>query len=250
MGPGGQDLDQLRRAGFRLDRPQTKLDMPPEVSAKAPFIMLPEGKSRIFVPGGACKEGPLPEHYEALECPYVNYVSPQQSNPVMKVWKSEMDRVAQVCDPKYPVIATTFRVTEHWQAGAMTRNLTWQAEMMPEMFVEISPSLAKAKGIKAGDWVKVKSVRGEVMARADVTHRVAPFTCGKPGLQSTVEMVALPWHFGFAGLITGGPNPQAELRRQPAGPHGGGRQHHDPGIQGIPGGCAKGLRGRKGDCHE
>jgi hypothetical protein len=23
-----------------------------------------------------------------------------------------------------------------------------------------------------------------------------------------VEMVALPWHFGFAGLTTGGPNPQ------------------------------------------
>ena len=90
----------------------------------------------------------------------------------------------------------------------MTRNLTWQAEMMPEMFVEMSPSLAKARGIKAGDWVKVKSVRGEVMARADVTRRVAPFTCGKSGLQSTVEMVALPWHFGFAGLITGGPDSQ------------------------------------------
>ena len=112
------------------------------------------------------------------------------------------------------------------------------------------PVLAKAKGIKPGDWVKVKSVRGEVMARADVTHRVAPFTCGKPPMQNTVEMVALPWHFGFAGLITGGPDARAELRRQPAGPHGGGRQHHDPGIQGIPGGCAKGLRGREGDCHE
>jgi formate dehydrogenase major subunit len=188
--------------------PKTKVEIPPEVSAKAPFIMLPEGKSRIFVPAGACKEGPLPEHYEALECPYVNPVSPQQSNPVMKVWKSELDRVAQVCDPKYPIIATTFRVTEHWQAGAMTRNLTWQAEMMPEMFMEISPSLAKAKGIKPGDWVKVKSVRGEVVARADVTHRVAPFTCGKPPMQNTVEMVALPWHFGFAGLITGGPDSQ------------------------------------------
>jgi formate dehydrogenase major subunit len=80
---------------------------------------------------------------------------------------------------------------------------------MPEMFVEMSPSLAKAKGIKAGDWVKVKSVRGEVKARANVTHRIGPFTCGKKGMTNTVEMVGLPWHFGFAGLITGGPNPQA-----------------------------------------
>lgn len=193
---------------FGWINPKTKEQIPPEVSAKAPFIMLPEGKSRIFVPGGACKDGPLPEHYEALECPYVNPLSPQQSNPVVKIWKSELDRMAQVCNPKFPVIATTFRVTEHWQAGAMTRNLTWQSEMMPEMFVEISPTLAKAKGIKAGDWVRVKSIRGELLARADVTHRVAPFCCGKKGFENEVEMVALPWHFGFAGYITGGPNPR------------------------------------------
>ncbi len=188
--------------------PKTQEQIPPEVSAKAPFIMLPEGKSRIFVPGGACKEGPLPEHYEALECPYVNPLSPQQSNPVIKVWKSALDEVAQICDPRYPIIATTFRVSEHWQGGAMSRNLPWLSELMPEMFVEISPSLAAAKGVKAGDWVKVKSVRGAVLARANVTHRVAAFTCGKPPMQNTVEMVALPWHFGFFGLTTGGPNPQ------------------------------------------
>jgi anaerobic selenocysteine-containing dehydrogenase len=124
---------------------------------------------------------------------------------VVKIWKSKLDKMAEMCDPLYPFIATTFRVTEHWQAGAMTRNLAWQSEMMPEMFVEISPTLAKAKNIKAGDWVRVKSVRGEVWARANVTARVAPFTCGAGKLKSTVEMVALPWHFGFAGLTTGGP---------------------------------------------
>ena len=67
----------------------------------------------------------------------------------------------------------------------MTRNLAWQNELFPEMFVEMSPSLAKAKGIKAGDWVKVNSVRGEVRARANVTARVAPFTCGEPGCAAT-----------------------------------------------------------------
>jgi len=187
--------------------PKTKAHIPPEVSAKTPFIMLPEGKSRLFVPGGVCKEGPLPEHYEPLECAFMNAVSPQQSNPAIKIWASALDRVAELCDPKYPLIATTFRLTEHWQGGAMTRNLDWQNELFPEMFVEISPSLAKAKGIKAGDWVTVKSVRGEVRARANVTARVAPFTCGKPGFQHTVELVALPWHFGFAGGATGGPGP-------------------------------------------
>ncbi len=38
---------------FGWINPKTKEQIPPEVSAKTPFIMLPEGKSRIFVPGGA-----------------------------------------------------------------------------------------------------------------------------------------------------------------------------------------------------
>ncbi len=191
---------------FGWINPATKAPIPPEVSAKAPFIMLPETKARFFVPKGLCKDGPFPEHYEALECPFHNPVSKQQSNPAVKIWKSAHAKLAEICDPRFPFIATTFRVTEHWQAGAMTRNLSWQAEMMPEMFVEISPTLAKAKGLKAGDWVKVASIRGQVLARANVTQRVAPFCCGAGNFQSTVEMVALPWHFGFAGLITGGPN--------------------------------------------
>jgi formate dehydrogenase major subunit len=192
---------------FKWIDPATKVEVPPEESLKAPYLMLPEGKARFFVPKGACRDGPFPEHYEALECPFINPVNPkQQSNPVVKIWKSQWDTMAEVCDPKYPIIATTFRVTEHWQAGAMTRNLAWQVEMMPEMFVEMSPNLAKAKGIKAGDWVKVKSVRGEVLARANVTNRVAAFRCGTPGFENTVEMVALPWHFGFNGLATGGPD--------------------------------------------
>lgn len=193
-------------ADFKWIDPATKVHVPPDESAKAPYLMLPEGKARLFVPKGLCKDGPFPEHYEALECPFRNPMSAQQSNPAVKIWKSDHDKLAEVCDPRFPFIATTFRVTEHWQAGAMTRNLEWQSEMFPEMFVEMSPSLAKAKGIKAGDWVKVKSIRGEVMARANVTPRVAPFCCGSGGFQNTVEMVALPWHFGFAGLTIGGPN--------------------------------------------
>jgi formate dehydrogenase major subunit len=190
---------------FGWINPKTKEQVPPEVSAKTPFIMLPEGKSRLFVPKGICKDGPFPEHYEALECPFHNPMSPQQHNPAVKIWKSALSKFAEVCDPRYPIIATTFRLTEHWQGGAMTRNLAWQAELFPEMFVEMSPSLAKAKGIRAGDWVKIKSIRGQVLARANVTARVAPFCCGTGGFKNTVEMVALPWHFGFAGLITGGP---------------------------------------------
>ncbi len=97
-----------------------------------PFIMKPEGLSRLFGPGMA--DGPLPEHYEPWESPIENLISKQQNNPVFKVWRPE----EQGTPDRYPIVCTTYRVCEHWQGGQMTRNLPWLVEMMPEPFVEMS----------------------------------------------------------------------------------------------------------------
>lgn len=81
----------------------------------------------------------------------------------------------------------------------MTRNLPWLAELMPEMFVEISKSLAQEKGIRNGDKVRIASARGQIEAIACVTNRMKPFRMnGK-----TYEQIGLPWHYGFMGLATG-----------------------------------------------
>ncbi len=55
------------------------------------------------------------------------------------------------CDVRYPFVATTYRVTEHWQTGVMTRHSPWLLEMQPQQFVEMSRELAAEKGIKNGD---------------------------------------------------------------------------------------------------
>jgi len=52
---------------------------------------------------------------------------------------------------RYPYVATTYRVSEHWQTGVMTRHLPWLLEMQPQMFVEMGRDLAAEKGIKNGD---------------------------------------------------------------------------------------------------
>jgi len=174
--------------------------IPPEKSADAPFIMLPELHARLFVPGGITKEGPFPEHYEPFESPVKNLLSSEQINPVVKIWESDQNKRAEVGSKEYPVIGITFRLTEHWQAGAMTRNLPWQVELMPEMFVEMSPEFARANGIGDGEWVKITSPRGEVQARACITNRISAYRVnGKK-----YDVVAMPWHYGFAGLCTGG----------------------------------------------
>ncbi len=165
--------------------------------AKHSFIMKPEGYARIFGAGRA--DGPFPEHYEPWESPVKNILHPDQStDPAFKIWKSEMDRKG---DPKkYPIVGTTFRLTEHWQSGAMTRNLPWLVEMQPDMFVEMSPELAAEKGIKNGGKVIVESARGSIEAVALVTRRLQPFRLDG----HLVHQVAMPWHWGYKGLTTGG----------------------------------------------
>jgi formate dehydrogenase-N alpha subunit len=160
---------------------------------KYPFIMKPEGHARLFAMGRS--DGPFPTHYEPLESPVKNKLYSQQSNPVITVWSPE-----EVGTPdKFPIVATTYRVVEHWQAGQMTRNLTWLSELMPDMFIELSHELAEEKGIKNGDRVKVTTARGSVSAFALVTHRFKPFNLN--GI--SVHQIGLPWHWGYSGLAVG-----------------------------------------------
>jgi formate dehydrogenase major subunit len=164
--------------------------------SRYPFIMKPEGHAHVFGPGRA--DGPFPEHYEPLECPIdKNLLSPQFINPTIKRWDvagvgTELDKRA-TCDPRFPLVATTYRLSEHWQTGVMTRWQPWLLELQPELFVEMSRELADLKGIEGGDPVTVRSARGEVQAVAIVTVRFRPFKVAG----QTIHQVGLPWHFGW-----------------------------------------------------
>jgi len=172
--------------------------MADEKAGKYPFIMTAEGFGRLFGPG--LNDGPFPEHYEPLECPVPkNLLSGQFVNPTIKIFKGEMDKHF-TCDPRFPFVGTTYRVTEHWQTGIMTRWQSWLIEAQPQMFVEISHELAKLRGIKDGDKVKVSSARGELDCVAMVTTRFRPFQLGK----LTVHEVGMPWCFGWITPKDGG----------------------------------------------
>lgn len=187
----------------------------PSATAGAPFIMNAEGVGKIFVPKGGVKDGPLPEHYEPIESVIKNPLSKQQSNPAALIWGTDADKLTKFGDKVCPIIGITYRVSEHWQTGSMTRELPWLAECMPEMFVEISPVLAEKKGISNGEWVKVASARGEVMCRAIVTERMKGFKLceGEP------EVAGMPFHFGYMGNITGGPDKTKSYGANQLSPH-------------------------------
>jgi formate dehydrogenase major subunit len=170
---------------------------PPLANAKEgkkPFIMRSDGVGALFGPG--LKDGPFPEHYEPMESPMQgNYLSKQTINPAAKLFAAgglPEDAIASA-DARFPYVGTTYRVTEHWQTGVMTRNTPWLLELQPRQFVEMSVDLAREKGIRNGDQVEISSARGAIDAVAMVTPRIRPFQIG----DQVVHQVGLPWCFGW-----------------------------------------------------
>lgn len=168
-------------------------------SGADPFIMNPEGRGRLFVPSGLT-DGPMPTHYEPVESPVNNLLYPGQENdPVLQYWDRPDNPKNGTANPDFPYAITTYRLTEHHVGGAMSRWLPWLSELQPELFAEISKELAAEKGVKMGDWITLWTKRGEIEARAMVTNRIQPLKIeGR-----TVHQIGLPFHWGYAGVVTG-----------------------------------------------
>src|SRR5262245_49588588 len=148
------------------DVPDMRLDADPKENV-GPFIMNPEGVARLHAIGMA--EGPFPEHYEPFENPVgVNLMCPTNpkavSNPAARIYKGDLEAFGK--STEFPYAATTYRLTEHQHFW--TKHAKSNAIVQPAPFVEIGEELAKEKGIKNGQMVKVRSNRGEVKAAAVV----------------------------------------------------------------------------------
>jgi anaerobic selenocysteine-containing dehydrogenase len=176
--------------------------------ARYPFIMQREGVGHIFGPGR--EDGPMPEHYEPMETPLTsNVISQTLTSPTLFAHaRPERFEVDVPGTPstiaEFPIVGTTYRLTEHWQAGQMTRNNPWLCQVQPNTFVELSEELAAILGISNGDTVEVKTQRTELYgnrykAVACVTKRFKPYTIDG----STVHHIGTIWHFGYSGLCTG-----------------------------------------------
>jgi formate dehydrogenase major subunit len=175
------------------DVPDFKPDSKPE-EHMGPFIMNPEGIGRLFVPIGAVTDGPFPEHYEPIESPIANPLHPDQSNnPVVKKFKTDMDKYAK-SDEGYNIVCTTYRLTEHYHYW--TKNNPMNVELVPEPFVEIPAELADQMGIRGGEKVKVSSIRADYIAKAMVTKRIKAMNVDGKKLYQ----IGVPIHWGFKGI--------------------------------------------------
>jgi len=74
---------------------------------------------------------------------------------------------------KFPLILTTGRILSQYNVGAQTRR-TDNNRWMEEDVLEIHESDAEVRGIHDGDWVAVRSRKGETTLRAKISGRMAP----------------------------------------------------------------------------
>jgi formate dehydrogenase major subunit len=189
---------------FPLDKrpdyqPPAGADGMEAIAGSEPFMMMGDGRAWLYAPSGL-NDGPLPTHYEPVESPVRNLLYPRRgANPSAIRWRRPENPVNPTGDPAFPFVATSFRLTEHHTAGGMSRWLPWLAELQPEMFAEIDPVLAAARGIEDGGWMTIVTARAEIEARARVTERIRPLVVdGRP-----LHQIALPWHWGYGGPLTG-----------------------------------------------
>ncbi len=64
------------------------------------------------------------------------------------------------------------RLLEHFEQGNMSYRIPGVKEIAPDTFVEVSPELARERGLETGRYVQLESPYGQVRVQVLVTHRV------------------------------------------------------------------------------
>ena len=201
---------------FIVDRPPDHVPAegatgPDALGGHDPFIMQTDGKAWLFAPLGLA-DGPLPAHYEPPESPMRNPLYHQQNNPARKRLSDSSNPINPSYSEVFPYVFTTYRLTEHHTTGAMSRTLPYLTELQPEPFCEISPRLARERGLVHLEWVTIVTARTAIEARVLVTDRLRSLRLG----DRFVEQVGLPYHWGANGISTGdSPNDLVNVTMDP-----------------------------------
>jgi formate dehydrogenase major subunit len=175
---------------------------PDAIAGDDPFIMQADGRGWLFAPAGVA-DGPLPTHYEPQDSPVRNLLHEHQRDPARQLYEHEWNRYHPDPDEPggdvFPYAATTYRLTEHFTAGGMSRWTPYLAELQPEFFVEVSPELAAEQGLEHAGWATIVSARGAVEARVMVTDRMTPLRVDG----RTIHQIGMPYHWGPNGIARG-----------------------------------------------
>jgi formate dehydrogenase major subunit len=141
---------------------------------------------------------PIPVHREPIYSPRPDLVADYPTREDGRQFRvpnvgfsMQASAIERKLSETFPIVLTSGRLVEYEGGGEETRSNPWLAELQQDMFVEINPADASARGISDGGWVWVKGPENDSKARvkALVTERVA------------AGVAFMPFH--FAGWFQG-----------------------------------------------
>ncbi len=93
---------------------------------------------------------------------------------------------AEMPDAEYPLYLTTGRLLYQYHSGTMSRRAPGLAEKAPECLVELAAADAAKYRIAGGDQVRIRTRRGQITAKAHISHKAVAGT------------IFVPFHFAEA----------------------------------------------------
>ena len=150
---------------------------------------------------------PIPVHREPIYSPRPDLVADYPTREDGRQFRvpnvgfsMQASAIERKLSESFPIVLTSGRLVEYEGGGEETRSNPWLAELQQDMFVEINPADASARGVTDGGWVWVTGPEDESKARvkALVTERVAP------------GVAFMPFHFAgwFEGVDQRGNYPE------------------------------------------
>jgi formate dehydrogenase major subunit len=192
-------LGVLKKLGWDKDLTASEMEIIARVNAANPDAVswsldLSGGIQRVAIEHGCSPFGngkarmiawnlpdPVPVHREVIYTSRPDLVGKYPTRPDalqfrvpnigFTVQKSAVERGIF---KQFPLILSSGRLVEYEGGGEETRSNRWLAELKQDMYVEINPADASARGIKDGGWVWVTGAESSSRTRvkAFVTERV------------------------------------------------------------------------------
>jgi ferredoxin-nitrate reductase len=101
-----------------------------------------------------------------------------------RLWADPPLGLAEPPDAAYPLVLTVGRVLGHWHTMTRTAHVARVAKAHPEPLLEVHPHDAARAGLVEGGQARVRSRRGDLSVKVQLTERIRPGT------------VFLPMHWG------------------------------------------------------
>jgi anaerobic selenocysteine-containing dehydrogenase len=122
---------------------------------------------------------------------------------------------------RYPLVLTSAKTT--WFCESQHRALPSLRRLAPDPEVELHPEAARARGIAAGDWVRIETPHGSVRARARLNDDLDPaVVCGQHGWWQACDEIGAPAYDPFDST---GANLNLIVRHRPGDPISGSVPH-------------------------